>query len=115
MKYQVVIKRIYEEPSDEDGQRILIDRLWPRGLKKGSVHLDEWIKTISPSDELRKWFAHDPAKFDEFAKRYKEELENKEADIQHLRQLCEQGKVTLLYAAKDEKHNNAVVLLDVIK
>lgn len=110
----ISIKRIYESPSETDGYRILIDKLWPRGISKENAHLDEWLKTIAPSDEIRKWFNHENARFEEFSKRYQIELENKKEEIQHLLNLSGTNKLTLLYAAKNEECNNAVVLLNVL-
>jgi uncharacterized protein YeaO (DUF488 family) len=110
----VKIKRVYEPISREDGRRILVDRLWPRGMRKDKAHLDEWVKDIAPSDELRKWFAHDPEKWPEFKKRYKSELRQKRDLIDHLREEADEDTVTLLFAAKDAQHNNAVVLQEII-
>lgn len=110
----IAIKRAYDEPTQEDGTRILVDRLWPRGLSKEQAHIDVWLKEIAPSDDLRKWFAHDPEKFAEFRSRYGAELASGEA-IDAMGRLCElarQGQVTLVYAAHDTEHNNAVVLRD---
>jgi uncharacterized protein YeaO (DUF488 family) len=110
----IAIKRAYDEPAKDDGKRILVDRLWPRGLSKERAQIDVWLKEIAPSNELRRWFAHDPEKFTEFRRRYKAELASGEA-IDALGQLYElvgQGPVTLLYAAHDTEHNNAVVLRD---
>lgn len=104
------IKRIYDPVSSEDGKRVYIDRLWPRGLKKTEAVLDEWVKEISPSDELRKWFGHDPVKWQEFKKRYKKELEGKEEMIEKLRKEAKHQTVTLLYSAKETEHNNAIAL-----
>jgi len=111
----VKVKRIYEPISRDDGRRILVDRLWPRGLKKEDAGLDEWLKDIAPSDELRKWFAHDPAKWQEFRKRYKGELQKKTDLIERLREEIKSETVTLLFSAKDAEHNNAVVLKEVIE
>ncbi len=110
------IRRIYESPtpSEGDGKRILVDRLWPRGLKKEDVVVDEWIKDAAPSNELRKWFGHDPARWQEFKKRYKDELEGKGELVERLRKEAAAGIVTILYSAKDTEHNNAVVLKDLI-
>jgi len=106
----IKIKRVYAEPSDEDGWRILVDRLWPRGLTKEKARVDLWLKEIAPSTELRKWFDHDQSKWDEFQKRYLSELkENKDA-IQTLKDQLKKGKVTLVYGAKDQEYNDAVVL-----
>jgi uncharacterized protein YeaO (DUF488 family) len=104
------IKRIYEQPSEGDGYRVLVDRLWPRGVSKKDARLDEWCKEIAPSTELRKWFDHDPEKFEEFANWYKGELTQKEKLVSHLLDVAATQQVTLLYAAKDEKHNHALVL-----
>lgn len=106
------IKRIYEPTSPEDGKRILIDRLWPRGKSKKEADIDEWMKQIAPSNELRKWFAHDPQKFNEFTKRYRRELEDSafQEEISLLVQMHKEGTITLLYSAKDEEFNQAIVL-----
>ncbi|MGA0568725.1 DUF488 domain-containing protein [Rathayibacter sp. KR2-224] len=107
------IKRAYEAPSPDDGYRVLVDRLWPRGLSKEQARLDEWNKDVAPSTDLRKWFGHDPAKFDEFRVRYLAELHGNPA-VEALRDKGAAGKVTLLYSAHDEQHNQAVVLLDAL-
>ena len=108
----IKIKRIYESPtrSPDDGKRILVDRLWPRGLRKDEVVLDEWMKELSPSSELRKWFAHDPDKWREFKKRYRQELKGKDEIIEHLKNDAKHITLTFLYSAKDTEHNNAVAL-----
>lgn len=103
-------KRIYDDPSPDDGTRVLVDRLWPRGVSKEDAALDEWLKTVAPSDELREWFDHDSDRWDEFVSRYHEELEANAAEIARLRSMATEGTVTLLYAAKDTDHNNAVAL-----
>lgn len=104
------IKRVYEAPDKQDGRRILVDRIWPRGLTKEKASIDLWLKEIAPSTELRKWFNHDPGKWDEFKQRYVEELKNNPESIQLLKQELDKGVVTLVYAAKDEEHNQAVVI-----
>ena len=104
------IKRVYEEPSHEDGKRILVDRLWPRGLSKEKASVDLWLKDIAPSTELRKWFAHDPSKWDEFKQRYLSELKENSEAVQTLKEELKKGQVTLVYGAKDEEHNDALVL-----
>jgi uncharacterized protein YeaO (DUF488 family) len=104
------IKRAYEEPDGEDGTRILVDRLWPRGLTKEKAKVDLWLKDVAPSTELRKWFAHDPAKWAEFRSRYLEELKGKKEQLSLLRQQVAKGAVTLVYGAKDQQHNEAVIL-----
>lgn len=99
----------------EDGFRILVDRLWPRGLARESAHIDLWLKEVAPSTELRKWFAHDPAKWTEFQKRYVEELGGVPAEIERLAGHVRRGTVTLVYGAKDEQHNQAVVLKEYLE
>jgi uncharacterized protein YeaO (DUF488 family) len=113
-KVMLKIKRIYDPVSPGDGRRILVDRLWPRGIKKEDAAIDEWFKDIAPSADLRKWFAHDPAKWIEFERRYREELRYKTDFVDRLRKAARKTTITLLYSARDEKHNNAVVLMDVI-
>lgn len=109
------IKRVYEPVEKSDGIRILVDRLWPRGLRKEDVNIDHWIKQVAPSVELRKWFNHDPVKWDEFQFRYLHELKENPA-IDELRDMIDQGKmVTLLYAAHDQHHNHALMLLQYLK
>ena len=107
-------KRIYDLPSKDDGKRILVDRLWPRGLSKEVAEIDEWIKEIAPSDELRKWFGHDPARWQEFRNKYKDELRAKRELIAKLKLESKEKTVTLLYASKDIEHNNAIVLKEVL-
>lgn len=109
------IKRVYDPASKDDGKRILVDRLWPRGINKEKAKIDEWLKDIAPSDELRKWFSHEPSKWQEFRKRYKKELEERGELLERLRVEAKKGNITLLYAAKDREHNNAVVLKEVIE
>ncbi|MGN0102881.1 DUF488 domain-containing protein [Bifidobacterium thermacidophilum] len=112
----VRIRRVYEEPSADDGLRVLVDRLWPRGRSKQSAHVDVWIKDIAPSKELRTWFGHIPERFDEFASRYREELNANPEAVSRLRELIAgHPRVTLLYGAKDNERNNAVVLRDYLR
>ena len=111
----VKIKRIYEPAAPGDGRRVLIDRLWPRGIEKKSARIDEWLKEIAPSTELREWFSHDPAKWEEFKRRYKKELEDRKDLVDALRDEAEKGTVTLLFAAKDTEHVNAAVLKEVLE
>ena len=108
------LKRVYETPSKTDGTRILVDRLWPRGLTKEKAHVDLWLKEVAPSNDLRKWFAHDPAKWPEFEARYKAELKNNAVQLALLKQAITKGPATLLYGAKDTEHNEAVVLQDLL-
>ena len=115
MLYEIKIKRIYEDASEDDGYRILVDRLWPRGIKKEDASLDEWNKDIAPSSELRKWFDHKKEHFNEFSERYREELLNRKEELTRIRNVTEHKQVTLLYAAKDPAVNHAVVLCDVLK
>lgn len=111
---QVRIKRAYAKPTKEDGARILIDRLWPRGIKKEDLHLSEWEKELSPSTELRQWFDHDPARWDEFQKRYKAELAEHRQTLDALRERAKDEVICLVYGAKDEEHNNALVVREVL-
>ncbi|WOD44801.1 DUF488 domain-containing protein [Hwangdonia lutea] len=108
-------KRIYEDPAKHDGYRILVDRIWPRGVSKQDAKLDDWNKNIAPSEKLRKWFDHDPDKFEEFEEKYQKELENKSEDLNRIREHAKSKTVTLLYGAKDTKHNQAVVLKTVLE
>jgi uncharacterized protein YeaO (DUF488 family) len=110
----VKLKRVYSPPAKSDGKRVLVDGLWPRGLRKEQAHLTCWLKELAPSRELRRWFGHDPARWEGFRKRYMAELEHKPEPLQQLRSLSEKGTVTLLFAARDETHNNAVVLREVL-
>jgi uncharacterized protein YeaO (DUF488 family) len=104
------VKRIYEAPSRDDGERVLVDRVWPRGVSKEEADLALWLKDIAPSTALRKWFGHDPARWDEFQKRYREELDADQSAVDQLRGLLKKGRVTLLYGARDTEHNQAVAL-----
>lgn len=106
----VGIRRIYEAPDTGDGCRVLVDRLWPRGVSKDSAAIDHWLREAAPSDALRKWFNHEPEKWPLFVTRYHEELDGRAATVAALRALVRSGRVTLVYAAKDEKHNNAAAL-----
>jgi uncharacterized protein YeaO (DUF488 family) len=108
------IKRVYEEPGKDDGTRILFDRLWPRGLSKEKAKVDLWMKDIAPSTELRKWFSHDPAKWSEFKTRYRAELKQNSEQLTHLKDELKKGPATLLYGAKDQQHNEAVVLQELL-
>jgi uncharacterized protein YeaO (DUF488 family) len=110
----LAIKRVYAPPGPRDGKRVLIDRLWPRGLGKDEAAVDLWLKDVAPSTGLRKWFGHDPRRWDEFRKRYRAELEGSEA-LAKLKAMARRGRVTLVYGAKDEAHNDAVVLQALIE
>jgi uncharacterized protein YeaO (DUF488 family) len=109
---RVKLKRAYEPASVEDGNRILIDRLWPRGLRKADAAIDQWVKDIAPSTALRKWFGHDPARWAEFRRRYAEEVREHPEYLRRLRALARQGPITLIFSAHDELHNDAVALRD---
>lgn len=108
------LKRAYVPAEPEDGVRILIDRLWPRGVSKAKAALDDWMKEIAPSSGLRQWFGHDPERWPEFQRRYKSELRQHAEELEHIRALAKAKTVTLVYSAHDEKHNDAVVLKDVL-
>jgi len=110
----IQIKRVYDSPEPGDGKRILIDRLWPRGIKKEDLKMDEWVKEIAPSDKLRKWFSHDPKKYEEFKRRYAKELEEKSEILERIKNEAKKGKVTILFSAKDTEHNNATVLRELL-
>jgi uncharacterized protein YeaO (DUF488 family) len=110
----IKIKRIYDA-EDEEGYRVLVDRLWPRGVSKEKANLDEWMKEVAPSDELRKWFNHEPSKWKSFKKKYMDELDDKQDLVQELLDNAKKGDLLLLYAAKDEAHNNAVVLQELLE
>ena len=110
------VKRVYEKPSKNDGWRVLVDRLWPRGMTKEAASADVWLKDIAPSDALRKWFGHEPEKWTAFRRKYRAELAKKKEMISELRKMeKEHGTLTLLYGAKDEQHNQAVALAEVLK
>jgi uncharacterized protein YeaO (DUF488 family) len=110
---EVRARRVYEPAEQSDGRRVLVDRLWPRGLSRERARLDEWLKTVAPSDELRRWYGHEPGKFAEFTRRYEAELEEPERAeaLRHLREEASSGPVTLLTATKDLEHSEAVVLV----
>jgi uncharacterized protein YeaO (DUF488 family) len=108
-------KRIYEPPAAEDGYRVLVDRLWPRGISRDAARLDEWARELAPSDELRRWYGHDPAKFDEFRRRYLDELKGERERLDALRSRAKRGTVTLVFAARDVEHANAVVLAELLR
>ena len=111
------LKRIYDEPRPDDGRRILVDRVWPRGLSKAKADVDEWLRELGPSTELRKWFGHDPARWQEFRRRYRAELNNsaQRERLDHLRELAAREPVALLYGAKDREHNQAVVIAEMLQ
>jgi uncharacterized protein YeaO (DUF488 family) len=107
----ITLRRVYEQEEADEGYRIFIDRLWPRGLSKEKATWDEWMKDVSPSNELRRWFSHDPSKWEEFRKLYKKELADMSGGLEKLRQLeARHGTITLLYSSREERYNNAVAL-----
>ena len=109
------LKRAYERPTKSDGTRVLVDRIWPRGVRREDAALDEWLKEIAPSNELRKWFNHDPERWEEFAEKYRLELAEHVEAVARLAQLAEKGRVTLVFGARDTDHNNAVVLKEYLE
>lgn len=111
----LLIKRVYEAPAKGDGKRILVDRLWPRGLSKQRAKVDVWMKDLAPSTELRNWFGHDPAKWTEFQKRYRHELAKQKERVAELKREARAGTVTLVYGAHDQEHNNAAALVKILK
>jgi uncharacterized protein YeaO (DUF488 family) len=111
----VRLKRAYEQPASSDGYRVLVDRLWPRGVSREEARLDEWAKELAPSATLRRWFAHDPARFAEFRRRYTAELAAHEEKLGELRRRARNGTLTLVYGARDEEHNDAVVLAELLR
>lgn len=114
-KTAIRLKRAYNPPSADDGTRVLIDRLWPRGLRKADAGIDHWFKEIAPSTELRQWFHHDPDRWDEFRRRYTAELSRNAVLVNELRAIARKGVLTLVYSARDERHNQAIVLRDALK
>ncbi len=115
MTLDVRIKRAYEPAEPGDGYRVLIDRLWPRGISRERARLDEWARELAPSDGLRKWFNHDPNQFSEFRERYRKELRGRSAQIDELRRRASDGPLTIVYGARDTEHNDAVVIAELIR
>lgn len=115
MALDVRTKRAYEPAEASDGHRVLIDHVWPRGIKREDLNLDEWARELAPSDELRKWFDHDPQRFDEFRARYRTELADRRQKLDELRARARRGPLTIVYAARDQEHNNAVVLAELLR
>jgi uncharacterized protein YeaO (DUF488 family) len=111
----IELKRVYEKPDATDGKRILVERLWPRGLTKEKAQVDLWLKEIAPSTKLRKWFSHDPDKWTEFQKRYRAEIRDKDEQVARLKDVIGNRKVTFVYGSKDEIHNAVIVLMDFLK
>jgi uncharacterized protein YeaO (DUF488 family) len=111
----VRVRRVYDPPGADDGHRVLIDHVWPRGVTRERARLDEWSRELAPSNELRRWFAHDPARFEEFRARYRGELEDQRDRVARLRRRAQNGTVTIVYAARDRDRNNAVVLAELLR
>jgi len=109
------IKRVYEPPEPRDGRRFLVDRIWPRGVRKDAAHIEAWLKDVAPSDELRRWFGHDPDRWTEFNRRYRTELSETPDALRPLADAARAGDITLVYGARDEQHNQAVVLKEVLE
>ncbi len=117
MRRAIHVKRVYAPASPDDGRRVLVDRIWPRGVKRADAAIDEWLKEVAPSDALRRWFGHQPERWSEFVRRYREELKNEPqaSALRGLAQAARAGPVTLLFGARDETHNQAVVLADALR
>jgi uncharacterized protein YeaO (DUF488 family) len=114
-KHRIQLKRVYDAPEESDGTRVLVDRVWPRGVRKDEAALDEWLKDIAPTTELRKWFGHSPDRWERFRYRYEAELAENEEALERLLELCREGDVTLLYSARNQEYNNAVALKQVLE
>lgn len=115
MSARIWLRRAYDPPTRNDGHRVLVDRIWPRGVSKADARIDDWAREVAPSDDLRRWFDHDPQRWDEFQRRYRAELRDREQTLDTLARRVDEGRVTLVYGARDEQHNNAVVLRDVLE
>jgi len=115
MAIDVRTRRVYDPPRADDGYRVLIDRVWPRGVARTRANLDDWMRDIAPSTELRQWFNHDPARFKQFRTRYRRELRDHASQLDELQRRASEGPVTLLYSARDQEHNNAVVLAELLR
>jgi uncharacterized protein YeaO (DUF488 family) len=111
----VRLKRAYDPVAATDGYRVLVDRIWPRGVRREEAHLNEWARELAPSTELRRWFGHDPARFEEFQRRYIEELASQSQKLRELRARAREGTLTLVYAARDTEHNDAIVLAEILR
>ena len=112
---EIRLKRAYDQPAKNDGRRVLVDRLWPRGVKKEALELDDWFKDVAPSNDLRHWFGHDPERWEEFKQRYARGLQGQQTLVDDLCSTARQGRLTLVYAASDEAHNNAVALKEYLQ
>ncbi|MBW3603642.1 MAG: DUF488 family protein [Actinobacteria bacterium] len=115
MSSRIWLRRAYDTPTRNDGHRVLVDRIWPRGVSKEDARIDDWARELAPSDDLRRWFDHDTERWDEFQRRYRAELRRQEQSLDQLARRIDEGRVTLVYGARDEHHNNAVVLRHVLE
>lgn len=115
MSSRIWLRRAYDKPTRNDGQRVLVDRIWPRGVSRDDARIDNWVRDLAPSEDLRRWFGHDPQRWDEFQRRYRAELQHHDDQLDELANRIAQGRVTLVYGARDQKHNNAVVLREVLE
>ncbi len=115
MSARIWLRRAYEAPGRSDGTRVLVDRIWPRGVSRDDAHIDHWYRQLAPSDELRKWFGHETARWEQFRRRYREELRCAGEQLAELVELARAGRVTLVFAARDTEHNNAVVLRELLE
>ncbi len=115
MSARVWLRRAYERPTRNDGYRVLVDRIWPRGISKDEARIDDWARELAPSDDLRRWFGHDPERWDEFQRSYRTELQDHDGALDELESRVAQGRITLVYGARDTRHNNAVVLREVLE
>jgi uncharacterized protein YeaO (DUF488 family) len=115
MMHTITVQRAYERSAWQGGKRFLVDRLWPRGVSRDELHIDGWLKELAPSNELRKWFAHDPARWNEFQQRYRQELSAQSEELGHLLNDARSGDITLVYGARDVQHNEAIVLKEVLE
>ena len=111
----IVLKRVYDDPDAAEGYRVLVDRVWPRGIAKESLHIDEWLRDLAPSTELRKWFGHDPSRWESFRRQYLDELQAKQDELKRLQTIAKKGPLILLYGAKDEEYNQAVVIREALQ
>ena len=112
---KIELRRVYDDRGEAEGYRVLVDRVWPRGISKESLRLDEWLRDLAPSTELRKWFGHDPSRWESFRQKYLDELRAKQDELKRLQTIAKKGPLILLYGAKDEEHNQAVVIRDALQ
>ena len=112
---KIKLKRVYDDSGAAEGYRVLVDRVWPRGISKESLRLDEWLRDLAPSTKLRKWFGHDPSRWESFRRQYLDELQAKQVELKRLQTIAKRGPLILLYGAKDEEHNQAVVIRELLQ